>query len=1172
MSDIEITEFFTFINEHKIVSKNSDYKGKITHTGYGEPWGSFYIEDNDKFLNLYKKVVGKIDLHLIERPKKVGPLVLDFDLKFDTTKPARQYCADDILEVVKRLNTIFLNYINVNDEKLDDEYEIFIFEKDAPTCNEKSKEYKDGFHIVIPIPLNVDMRYFIYDKLKEQLKNDKVFDKLNCKNNIDDICDSSVIFRNGWMMYGSRKKDGKKYELTKIYNKNLEQIDINKYDVDERVVLFSIRRFSGEDEVELNDKINNAEFREEFSGVISNYVKNKKEPIKVKSYMELDAETKISGKFGLIKKLVDILSIRRAENYDEWTRVGWVLHNINPMIYTIFSDFSKKCPNKFNEDSCKKLWDSANDSGLTIASLHWWAKQDNPEEYCKIIRSTINEKISHMETGNHDDIALALKDIYEYEFRCVSMKKNIWYQFINHRWVSVERAYTLQNKIAVDITGELSLLNGICYTEMGNNMGTLSKEEIDKINERIKKISSLINKLKSQDFINKIIERTGARLFDGTFEKKLDCNPDLIGFNNGIYDLKQKCFRDGSPDDMVSFTTGYDYKEFEGTEPIFNEIHNYFCKVQPDKEMREYILRLIASLLDGNIKDQKFSIWTGSGCFKAKTRIMMFDGRIKNVEDIIVGDKLMGDDGTCRTVSELFRGQDLLYKIIPEKGEPYIVNGDHILSLKSKMNYELYWPNNNNKNYNLVLYKQSINGIPEEVIKVFKTNKEVIDYLENTYNYDKIFIHEGDIINISVKNWLMIKDKFVGKFVLFKARSFFTEKKLDIDPYIYGTKIYELGETTGIPYEYLCNSEENQIKLLSGIMSKYQRNKFNFKKIVSDIIFLCRSLGFSCYEHNGYVDVQLNFLELDKTYINKKFGDTNNFNVIETTIDNFYGFEIDRNKRFLLESHDVVHNSNGKSTTISLIEFIFGENYYGILPQTFLTKARGSSSSATPELSCTKGKRILFLQEPEHNDEIHVGIMKEISGGDTLYARSLYGDPFSFKPQFKLILSCNKLPSIPSTDGGTWRRLRVAPWKSEFIEGVPKKPNQFILDKTLSIRMKDWKEAFMWLLINKYYIEYITKGLDEPEEVMEVTKSYKKDSDTFYEFTSDNLLITKDEKDILSLNEIYASFKSWFKESHDGNCAFNRREIEKYFTDVVGLRYEHKKFYGVLIKMDEKMD
>nr|DAP19797.1 MAG TPA: DNA repair protein RAD25 [Caudoviricetes sp.] len=72
-----------------------------------------------------------------------------------------------------------------------------------------------------------------------------------------------------------------------------------------------------------------------------------------------------------------------------------------------------------------------------------------------------------------------------------------------------------------------------------------------------------------------------------------------------------------------------------------------------------------------------------TGCHARGTRVLMFDGSFKAVEDVVVGDVLMGPDSEPRTVQNLCRGRDTMYRITPVSGgKPFVVNGDHILSLK----------------------------------------------------------------------------------------------------------------------------------------------------------------------------------------------------------------------------------------------------------------------------------------------------------------------------------------------------------------------------------------------------------------------------------------------------------------------------------------------------------
>ena len=126
----------------------------------------------------------------------------------------------------------------------------------------------------------------------------------------------------------------------------------------------------------------------------------------------------------------------------------------------------------------------------------------------------------------------------------------------------------------------------------------------------------------------------------------------------------------------------------------------------------------------------------GSGkCHAKGTSIMLSSGEIKLVEDIEVGDLLMGDDSTPRTVLSLARGQDKMYEVVPVKGDKYIVNSEHILCLKvsgypsflenKKRNcYQFKWIEDNIFRYKQLTYNQ-INKdiIKKEAESVFKEIK-----------------------------------------------------------------------------------------------------------------------------------------------------------------------------------------------------------------------------------------------------------------------------------------------------------------------------------------------------------------------------------------------------------------------------------------------------------------
>ena len=78
---------------------------------------------------------------------------------------------------------------------------------------------------------------------------------------------------------------------------------------------------------------------------------------------------------------------------------------------------------------------------------------------------------------------------------------------------------------------------------------------------------------------------------------------------------------------------------------------------------------------------------TGIGkCLAYDTPVIMYNGDHRKVQDLQLGELLMGDDNTPRKILSLARGRDNMYKIIPEKGAVYTVNSEHILCLKDITN------------------------------------------------------------------------------------------------------------------------------------------------------------------------------------------------------------------------------------------------------------------------------------------------------------------------------------------------------------------------------------------------------------------------------------------------------------------------------------------------------
>jgi hypothetical protein len=213
-------------------------------------------------------------------------------------------------------------------------------------------------------------------------------------------------------------------------------------------------------------------------------------------------------------------------------------------------------------------------------------------------------------------------------------------------------------------------------------------------------------------------------------------------------------------------------------------------------------------------KSALLSLYCSYGkCHKIDTPIIMYDGSIKLIQNIIPGDKLMGDDSTPRNVLSICNGIDIMYKIIPDNGDTFIVNQYHILCLK--------------------VVKEFLNYKLNENIEI-----NIIDYLNLLEKY-----------NLQVRMNLL----------LYKVSVDFSYKMIYKDPYLMGNYIeyYEY-----IPFNYKCNNEKIRLLLLAGIIDNYGEYSFNKDinryqfiiniinklKLKQDIIFLIRSLGYITYQ------------------------------------------------------------------------------------------------------------------------------------------------------------------------------------------------------------------------------------------------------------------------------------------------------------------------------------
>lgn len=225
-------------------------------------------------------------------------------------------------------------------------------------------------------------------------------------------------------------------------------------------------------------------------------------------------------------------------------------------------------------------------------------------------------------------------------------------------------------------------------------------------------------------------------------------------------------------------------------------------------------------------------------------------------------------------------------------------------------------------------------------------------------------------------------------------------------------------------------------------------------------------------------------------------GDADLINFLQTVAGYTLTGDTSEDKLFMVYGPE----ASGKSTFLDCLQSILGE-YARTVASDLLTKKReANAGTATPELAGLAGARLAAASEMEQGREIAEALAKNLTGGDTITARHLYGELFDFKPQFKLVLALNHCPKVSAEDNAMWRRiLRIG-----FEHTVPAERR----DKTLKPYLRDPKggaQAVLAWAVKGCLDWQRNGGLLIPAAVDRSTAAYRQESDPLAAFIEDCL-------------------------------------------------------------------
>ena len=248
--------------------------------------------------------------------------------------------------------------------------------------------------------------------------------------------------------------------------------------------------------------------------------------------------------------------------------------------------------------------------------------------------------------------------------------------------------------------------------------------------------------------------------------------------------------------------------------------------------------------------------------------------------------------------------------------------------------------------------------------------------------------------------------------------------------------------------------------------------------------------------------------------------------------------------------------ANGKSVLGEMLRWLIGD-YARAIPVEMLCESRRQAGGATPDLADLVGARLALTTETEDGAALAESLIKSLTAGDTISARPLYGKPFNFRPQFKLILLGNHRPVVRGTDNGIWRRIRLVPFSRSF---GPSERDPQLLDKLKG----EAPHILAWMVDG--CLEWQRRGLaDTPRVIAAETANYQIEQDVIGQWLSEET--TRDPMGEVSSGDLYSSYRAWAIESGlkpASKVSLGRRMGERGYRSRRS--NGHTKWFGLRLK------
>lgn len=296
----------------------------------------------------------------------------------------------------------------------------------------------------------------------------------------------------------------------------------------------------------------------------------------------------------IVKKYLDILDPSRYTDRNKWLNIGYILYSINREYSDLWHYFSAKWGN-YSESDTDIAWTSFSGGEYihTIHNLIYLATIDNPSDCTEVMKEIPEHDIKFLKPFDNI-ISKMIYRLYGEKFICSNPERNEWYHFNGIRWIKENKNNNLRTLIINEV-----------FTKIERHLKHLVKSGADE--EVIKSYYYILKMVGSGNKLNCL----ELEFYNSNFYKIIDQKKELVGFENGVFDLETFEFRDGRNSDYVSMSVGYSYTYYSPESIEYMELMELVRKILPNEAVRNFTLKSLATCLDGFTNEENFYIFSG---------------------------------------------------------------------------------------------------------------------------------------------------------------------------------------------------------------------------------------------------------------------------------------------------------------------------------------------------------------------------------------------------------------------------------------------------------------------------------------------------------------------------------------------------------------------------------